>query len=131
MCALLVGLPEVTVLGVEDRGGEPLRVLVEMSQPRPLCPSCSAPAQVKDRRLVELVDLPVFGRPARLLWRKHRWMCARSSCATGSWTAINVAIAAPRLALTDRAGRWVTVQVGRNGRAVNDVVSSCAAIGTP
>ena len=121
MCALLVGLPEVTVLGVEDRGGEPLRVLVEMSEPRPLCPSCSAPAQVKDRRLVELVDLPVFGRPARLLWRKHRWMCARSSCSTGSWTAINVAIAAPRLALTDRAGRWVTVQVGRNGRAVNDV----------
>jgi hypothetical protein len=26
------------------------------------------------------------------------------------------------LALTDRAGRWVTVQVGCNGRAVNDVI---------
>jgi len=121
MCALLVGLPDVTVLGVEDRGGEPLRVLVEMSEPRPLCPCCAGPAVVKDRRLVELVDLPVFGRPARLVWRKHRWMCSSSSCSTGSWTATNVAIAAPRLALTDRAGRWVTVQVGRNGRAVNDV----------
>ena len=82
MCALLVGLPDVTVLGVEDRGGEPLRVLVEMSEPRPLCPCCAGPAVVKDRRLVELVDLPVFGRPARLVWRKHRWMCSSSSCST-------------------------------------------------
>src|SRR5258708_3123024 len=100
MCALLVGLPAVTVLGVEDRRGEPVRVLVELSEPPPSCSSCGVPARVKDRRLVELVDLPVFGRPARLVWRKHRWVCASASCPTGSWTAINVAIAAPRLALT-------------------------------
>lgn len=29
-------------------------------------------------------------------------------------------IAAPRLAMTDRAGRWVTEQVGRRGRTVNE-----------
>ena len=28
-------------------------------------------------REVELVDLSVFGRPARLLWRKQRWRCRR------------------------------------------------------
>jgi hypothetical protein len=35
--------------------------------------------------------------------------------------AENPAIASPRLALTDRAGRWVTAQVGRWGRTVNEV----------
>ena len=29
MCALIVGLPEIAVLGVEDESGEPLRVHVE------------------------------------------------------------------------------------------------------
>ncbi len=31
------------------------------------------------------------------------------------------AIAARRLVMTDRAGRWVTEQVGRYGRTVNEV----------
>jgi transposase len=39
----------------------------------------------------------------------------------GSWTGEDLRIAAPRLALTDRAGRWVTEQVGRWGRTVNEV----------
>lgn len=38
-----------------------------------------------------------------------------------SWTVGDLAIASPRLALTDRAGRWVTEQVGRWGRTVNEV----------
>ena len=76
---------------------------------------------IKDRPVVELVDLAVFGRPARLMWRKHRWSCMDAACAVGSWTAENTAIAAPRLGLTDRAGRWVTEQVGRWGRTVNEV----------
>jgi transposase len=42
-------------------------------------------------------------------------------CPVGSWTALEPAIAAPRLALTDRAGRWVTEQVSRCGRTVNEI----------
>ncbi len=38
-----------------------------------------------------------------------------------SWTVEDPAIASPRLALSDRAGRWVTEQVGRWGRTVNEV----------
>src|SRR5207249_605118 len=63
----------------------------------------------------------VFGRRARLIWRKHRWSCPASSCPTGSWTGEHPAIAAPRLGMTDRAGRWVTEQVGRHGRTVNEI----------
>src|SRR3954452_6246460 len=70
MCELLVGLPDVNVLAVADVAGEPLRVRVETREPRPACPSCGRDAAVKDRPSVELVDLAVFGRRARLIWRK-------------------------------------------------------------
>jgi transposase len=121
MCELLVGLPAVTVLGVEDEVGGPLRVHVETCDPRPACPGCAGPAAAKDRPAVELADLPCFGRPARLVWRKRRWSCPDPGCATGSWTEGVPAIAAPRLVMTDRAGRWATEQVGRRGRTVNEV----------
>ncbi|MGI8515568.1 MAG: hypothetical protein ACR2NT_10620 [Acidimicrobiia bacterium] len=67
-CELLVGLPDVNVLGVEDRGVDlPLRVHVESRGPRPECPQCASPVVVKDRPAVTLVDLPVFGRRVRLV----------------------------------------------------------------
>ena len=119
VCELLVGLPDVTVLGVVD--GRPLEVHVEIRKPRPMCTGCGTAARVKDRPVVDLVDLPAFGRPVRLRWRKHRWCCPSDTCPVGSWTGEDPRIAAPRLAMTDRAGRWVTEQVGRYGRTVNDV----------
>ena len=121
MCELLVGLPDVKVLAVDDVVGEPLRVHVETREPRPACPSCGGDVSIKDRPPVELVDLAVFGRRARLVWRKHRWSCPSSTCSMRSWTGEHPAIAAPRLGMTDRAGRWVTEQVGRHGRTVNQV----------
>jgi hypothetical protein len=73
------------------------------------------------RPTVELVDLLCFGRPARLVWHKHRWCCPASTCPAGSWTGQDPRIGAARLAMTDRAGRWATAQVGRHGRTVNEV----------
>ncbi len=121
MCELLVGLPDVTVLGVVDLAGGPLQVHIETRGERPPCPGCGSPARIKQRPEVELVDLPVFGRQAQLVWRKHRLVCMRPTCPVGSWTMEDPGIASPRLALTDRAGRWVTEQVGRWGRTVNEV----------
>ena len=119
MCELLVGLPDVAVLGIE--GTDPMRIHVETRGSRPRCEECATLAVVKDRDRVELVDLPVFGRSTRLLWRKFRWSCPESGCPVGSWTEQHSRIAASRLALTDRAGRWVTLQVGRYGRTVNEI----------
>ena len=122
MCELLVGLPDVSVLGVIDEGGgTSLRVCIEMRDGRRSCAGCGAPARVKERPEVELVDLPVFGRQARLVWRKHRLVCVEATCPVVSWTVEDPAIASPRLALSDRAGRWATEQVGRWGRTVNEV----------
>ena len=121
VCELLVGLPAVTVLGVDDQLDAPIRVHVETRATRSSCSSCAGVAMIKDRPSVELVDLPCFGRPTRLVWRKRRWSCPDVTCATGTWTEDVPAIAASRLVMTDRAGRWVTEQVGRHGRTVNEV----------
>ena len=119
MCELLVGLGDVNVLEVLDHDAG-LRVTIETRGPRPVCGGCGGAVAVKDRVDVEHTDLPCFGRPTVLVWRKTRWRCARQ-CGAGSFTEQASAIAAPRLVLTDRAGRWVTTQVGRHGRAVSEV----------
>ena len=79
--------------------------------------------RIKDRDRVALTDLPCFGRRAILVWHKRRWRCPERSCPVGSWTEIVPAIAASRLRLTDRAGRWVTFQVGCHGRTVAEVAA--------
>jgi transposase len=121
MCELLVGLPAVTVLGVVSRENELLRVHVERVDAVAGCPVCGVIAHVKDRRRVELVDLPSFGRPTRLVWHKRRLRCPEPSCPHGSWTEQDPLIAPRRLCLSDRAGRWICEQVGRCGRSVSEV----------
>ena len=116
MCELLVGLPAVRVLGVVDEPGGALFVHIETTGARPSCAGCGGGATVKERDAVALVDLPAFGRRTRLVWHKRRWACPNPLCAWPSWTEREATIAAPRLVLTDRAGRWVTEQVGRCGR---------------
>ena len=118
---VLVGLPSVTVLGVDDLPGRAVVVHVEQAGPRPVCVGCGGVPVVKDREVVELVDLPYGGRPSRLHWRKVRWACPDSKCEVMTWTWADPGIGAPRQALTNRAGRWVTAQVGRCGRSVAEV----------
>jgi len=123
MCELLVGLPEVNVVGVDDGPGLALRVHVESRLDQGWCRRCGARAQVKDRSRVEFVDLSCFGRPTRLVWHKQRWRCREPACEAGSWTVVDERIASPRAGLTDRAARWVTAQVGKLGRSVNEVAT--------
>src|ERR1035438_1663033 len=111
MCELLVDLPDVVVTGIEKVPGQPIRVHVETRDGRPGCPACGVFARAKDRDVVELVDLPSYGRPRRLVWHKRRWHCADGDCATKTFTEEVHPIAAPPMAMTDRAGRWVTEQV--------------------
>ena len=125
MCELLVGLPDVNVLEVVETDVG-LRVTIETRGDRPLCVGCGGAVKVKDRRDVEHADLPCFGRPTVLVWRKIRWECS-IGCGAKSSTETAAAIAAPRQRLTDRAGRWATVQVGRRGRPVSDVASELGA----
>ena len=122
MCALLVGLPAITVLGVDDEPGGPLRVHVETVSIVVGCAGCGTRAWRKDQRPVALVDLAAFGRPAVLVWHKRRWRCPESSCEVKTFTETQPAIAAARAGVTDRAGRWMTRQVGQ-GQPVSAVAA--------
>ena len=66
VCELLLGLGDVEVLGVDDDVGAPLRVHIRRQTSRPVCEVCGGPLWSDGERAVELVDLPAFGRPARL-----------------------------------------------------------------
>ena len=123
MCELLVGLAEIDVVGVDDTPGDPIVVHVRSRLEQGWCRACGARAALKDWQQVTYVDLPVFGRPTRLVWHKQRWRCRETDCDAGSWTVTDQRIAWPRAALSDRAGRWVTVQVGRLGRSVNEIAT--------
>ena len=67
MCALLIGLPGVTIVGVDVGLVGPLRVHVDSVGRLVFCEGCGSRAWSKDRRTVELVDLACFGRPTRLV----------------------------------------------------------------
>ncbi|MHB1907198.1 MAG: transposase family protein [Acidimicrobiales bacterium] len=70
----LVGLKDVRVLAYERRGPD-VSLVIEQVLAQVRCPSCSGVARVKDRPVVTYIDLPVFGKPMTLTWRKHRMRC--------------------------------------------------------
>jgi transposase len=121
ICELLLGLPDVRILGVEDIPGGPLIVSIEQTADRPACVGCGDRPVVMDRDWVSLIDLPAFGRRTTLRWSKVRWECTNQSCAMRSWTWMDPRIAAAQQRMTDRAGRWATLQVGYHGRSVSEV----------
>ena len=122
MCEKLVGLGDVDLVGIDDRGeGEPLEVVIRSRRPRPACDGCGSQVWSKGYRSVVLVDLPAFGRPVRLRWLKRRWMCPSPGCALRSFVEQDHSIGPERALLTSRAARWVTVGVGKLGRSVDEV----------
>jgi transposase len=86
------------------------------------CPMCGRRAQVKERPVVHYVDLPVYGTPMNLAWKKHRMRCRNGRCPMKSWVLSDHRIAAKNCLLTTRAAKWATVQVG-GGRTVSEVAA--------
>ena len=122
ICKLLVGLGDVDVVGVVDEPSGPLVVHIQ-TRSRPGCGGCGGVVWSKGTRAVRLVDLPAFGRTARLVWHKWRWRCPAAGCGAASLTETNDEIAPARSALTSRAGRWATTAVDHDARAVTDVAA--------
>ncbi len=50
------------------------------------CPSCGVRAEGHGRRRVQVRDLPIAGRPVRLVWSKRTWRCRERLCATKTWS---------------------------------------------
>ena len=115
----LVGLKDVRVLAYSRRGPD-VELMIEQVLDVVRCPACGTTARVKDRPVVRYVDLPVYGTPMSLAWKKHRMRCVNRTCAKRSWVLSDHRIAAKNCLLTTRAAKWATVQVG-TGRTVSEV----------
>ncbi len=115
----LVGLKDVRVVHYE-RDGRDVYLMIEQVIGDVSCETCTSRAQVKDRPVVHYVDLPVYGVPMHLAWKKHRMRCVNSCCPTKTWVLSDYRIAAKGCLLTTRAAKWATVQVG-TGRTVSEV----------
>ena len=80
VCEMLVDLLDVSILGVESRHREFVTVHFECRRVVVGCLECGVLAHMKDRRQVELVDLPINGRPTRVGWHKRRFWCPDALC---------------------------------------------------
>lgn len=121
----LVGLKDVVVLHYERRGPDVELAIEQLIRDPVRCPSCAEEAQVKDRPVVHYVDLPVYGTPMSLAWKKHRMRCVNERCAKKTWMLSDHRIAAKKCLLTTRAAKWATRQVG-DGRTVKEVADELA-----
>ena len=119
-----MGLKDVQILQYERRGPH-VELMVEQVPGVVWCPTCHRRAQVKERPVVHYVDLPVYGTPMSLAWKKHRMRCVNPKCARKSWVLEDHRIAAKNCLLTTRAAKWATVQVG-GGRTVSEVAAELA-----
>ena len=119
-----MGLKDVRVVRYERRGPH-VSLMVEQTPGVVHCPACHRVAQVKERPVVHYIDLPVYGTPMSLAWRKHRMRCVEPGCAKKSWVLEDHRIAAKHCLLTTRAAKWATVQVG-GGRTVSEVADELA-----
>ena len=119
-CDLLIDLPGLHVLEVDrGQGDGGVRVVVE-SAARPVgCPVCGVLAVGHGRVSIDLIDAPAFGRPVRITWRKRRWVCPDSACATRSFVEQDEQIAGVRALLTARACRWAVGELRRENASVS------------
>lgn len=115
---VMLGLPGFRVLDAQE--STELVVVVETIPVLTGCPGCGVVATAHDRMAVACRDLPAFGRPVRLVWRKRRFRCDEQLCAVASWTETSDLLAS-RCVLTRRAGLWCCLQVGHNARPVAQV----------
>jgi len=117
----LVGLKDIRVLSY-SRHGPLVELMVEQVMDQVSCPGCGWRAWVKDRPVVRYTDLPAYGTPMRLAWKKHRMRCVNRECPKTSWVLSDHRIAALNCLLTTRAAKWATRQVG-DGRTVSEVAT--------
>ncbi len=116
-CDVLVGLVGLHVVEVEEYGGH-VRVVVESAAGQEGCRTCGVVAYSHGRREVRLVDVPCFGRPVKLIWRKRTWRCAEAKCPGRSFTEQHENLAGPRALLTVRACWWAIGQLRREHASV-------------
>jgi transposase len=93
---------------------------VETTADRVGCAACGVRAVGHGRRHVEVRDLPIAGRPVRLVWAKRIWRCPDRDCTTATWSETHDQIR-PRASLTGRARIEICRRVGEDADSVAQV----------
>ncbi len=113
----LLGMEGFVVLSQTEEDGE-CWVLVETTRDVAGCPRCGVRATGHGRSEVQVRDLPMGGRPVRLVWRKRRWICLDPDCAAKSFTEETPEVEG---CLTRRAAKEICRRVGEDGHSVAQV----------
>ena len=82
------------------------------------CPGCGVIAQGHGRMVVEVIDAPWAGVPARIRWHKRRWICREHTCQTVTFLEHDERVCAPRARLGVRAIRWAIRQLRFEGATI-------------
>ena len=107
---VLLGMEGLVVLSMTEEDGE-IFVLVETTA-RLGCPGCGSVAVGHGRSVVQVRDLPIGGRPVRLVWKKRRGLCRDPDCGVRTFTETSELIEG---SLTRRAAKEVCRMVGEDG----------------
>ena len=68
---------------------------IESCDRRAGCPGCGVIAQGHGRVVVEVIDAPWAGVPARIRWFKRRWICRERTCETVTFLEHSEKVCAP------------------------------------
>ena len=68
--------------------------------------------------MVEVIDAPWAGVPARIRWFKRRWICREHACQIATFTEQNHSVCAPRARLGTRAICWALRQLRFEGATI-------------
>ena len=68
--------------------------------------------------VVEVIDAPWAGGPARFRWFKRRWICRETTCQTVTFLKHDERMCAPRARLGVRAIRWAIRQLRFEGATI-------------
>ena len=69
--------------------------------------------------VVEVIDAPWAGVPARIRWFKRRWLCREHTCQIATFIEQNHSVCAPRARLGVRAIRWAIRQLRFEGATIS------------
>ena len=116
-CDLLVGLEGFHLMSVTRTPGA-LVLDVESCNQLVGCPGCGVIAQGHGRMVMEVIDAPWAGVPARIRWHKRRWICREHACQTVTFLEHDERMCAPRARLGARAIRWAIRQLRFEGATI-------------
>jgi transposase len=114
--SLLLDLDDFEVVSAELVDGE-WHLAVQTTARMVGCAGCGVRATPHGRRVVQVRDLPIGGRPVVLCWGKRIWRCGELACGVRTWTE-RVATIRPRAVLTERARAEACRRVGKDAHAV-------------